>query len=136
MFTALSVAPVAFVAAIVTTNPLIAALASVLVPARRAHYNAHGGRRNRYRADAGLDHAFRQAAVAHQARPTGRIAFVGMPSQELGHLRFNRLRQQRPGSLSKHFGQRVLNLVRHCRILKDKNIIVTHDPFTSAQKNL
>jgi hypothetical protein len=31
-------------------------------------------------------------AVAHQARPTGRIALLGMLAQELGHLRFNRLR--------------------------------------------
>jgi len=41
-----------------------------------------------------------------------RITLISMPRQELGHLRFNRLRQQRPSPLSQHFGQRVLNLVR------------------------
>ena len=57
-----------------------------------------------------------------------------MSRQELGHLRFDRLRQQRPGSLSQHFGQRVPNLVRHRWILQRKNVIVTHGVFTPLQK--
>jgi hypothetical protein len=58
---------------------------------------------HRHRADAGLYRALGQVAVAHQPHPTERIALIGMPGQELRHLRFDRLRQQRPGSLSQHF---------------------------------
>ena len=89
---------------------------------------------HRHRADAGLDRAFGQLAVAYQTRPTSGIQLVGMPGQELGHLRFNRLRQQRPSSLSQHFGQRVPNLVRHRWILQRENVIVTHGVFTPLQK--
>jgi hypothetical protein len=60
-------------------------------------------------------------------------ALIGMSRQELGHLGFDRLRQQRPGSLSQHFDQCISNLVRHRWILQRKNVIVTHGVFTPLQ---
>jgi hypothetical protein len=63
---------------------------------------------------------------AKRSCPVSRIAFIGMPGPKFRHLRFDRLGQQRPGSRSQHFSQRVPNLVRHRWILQRENGIVTH----------
>ena len=75
-----------------------------------------------------------KTSTGYKTRPTERIALIGMPRQEFGHFRFDRLRQQSSGSLSQHFGQYIPNLVRYRWLLQRKNVIVTHGVFTPLQK--
>lgn len=87
-----------------------------------------------HRADAGLDRARRQVAVAHQAGAAHFVLLLPVLRKKLRHLDFNGLGQQLLCSLVQHFGQRVPDRARNPWILQLRYLIVVHAVYSLLAK--
>jgi hypothetical protein len=78
---------------------------------------------HRHRTDAGHDLTLGQVTMAHQPMASVVGELLGMAPEEAGHLRCDRLGQQRAGTTAQHLSQRI---GKRAWLGKFKNITVTH----------